>query len=210
MVVKKDIKLENDVQEKSKFLTVPKIILLIVTVFLIILKILLEVHQLRFINSFVNYIIIGFIVTAIIILIIMFVKYKTKKLWLVKLIMVIVIIIALISIPYIMVMLYFEDEVYHISQSPLGRNRVVVFEGGYIAAIYTAYPVKYNIFYQKQDNEYVFKNDFWGGADIEVEWKTENIAFVKVITGDVTSDKEAAGDYDIIVVSFLNEKDTGN
>jgi|GEM_PF-6910051 len=204
MVAKKDIKLENAIQEKSKFLTIPKIVLLIVIVFLMGSKILLEVYQLRFINSLINYVLVGLIIMALIIWVIIFIKYKTKKLWLVKLIMVIFISITLISAPYIMAMLYFEDEVHHISQSPSGRNRVVVFEGGYIAAIYTAYPIKYDIFYQKQDNGHVFKNDFWGGADIEVEWRTEDIAFVKIITGDVTSDKEALRDYDIIVVSFLN------
>ena len=90
---------------------------------------------------------------------------------------------------------YFE------SVSPNGKNSLVVFEGGYIDAVYTAYPVKYRFFYQRQDNGFVSRHDFSFGAGIEVEWVSNNEAHVKVIIEGFEI-RNGGNEDDTIIVTF--------
>jgi len=57
-----------------------------------------------------------------------------------------------------------------ICQSPDGGNRLVVLEGGFIDTVYHAYPVRFGIFYERQNDERVTRHDFWGQAEIDIEW----------------------------------------
>lgn len=92
-----------------------------------------------------------------------------------------------------------QGEVLIKATSPSGNNTVVVLEGGFIDAIYTAYPLKFRFFYQKQDNGFVSNHDDWGGAKVEVEWLSDNKAKVKILSGSGIPNKDSNEDNNIIV-----------
>lgn len=94
-----------------------------------------------------------------------------------------------------------SGNVYYEEASPTGKNKVIVFEDGFIDKEYHAYPKVLGIFYRLEDNGYVSKHDLWGGADIEIDWKTDDLAYVKIKTEDFYPNP-GSNDDDIIIVSF--------
>ena len=74
-------------------------------------------------------------------------------------------------------------------------------QGGFIDATYSDCSKAWDVFYREQDNGFVAKHDFWGGAEAEVEWETDDWARVRVTSGGFTP-KEGSNEDDIIFVSF--------
>lgn len=106
-----------------------------------------------------------------------------------------------ISLPGLLLASKLEGYPLETFTSPSGKNKVVVLHTGFTDAVYKAYPVKLKMFYQQQDNGFVSHHDDWGGADLEVEWVTDNKAIVKVISGSGIKNENSNED-DIIIVEF--------
>jgi len=189
-------------QEKSKIFTIIKIVLFVMSVFLMTLGILLMAYQLRFISGLANCIFIGISIVILGVWVSIIIRYKLRKTKFARLVIFLSVIIAVVSMPFIMFLLSSDRTVCYTESSPFGKNKIVVFESGFIDAVYMAYPVKYGIFYQKQDNGYITKHDFWGGANIEVEWISENEACVKVITDYMNPDDMVTESDNILEVVF--------
>ena len=186
-----------------KFFDAKKIILLVFTLLLLIFIALLKVLNLNFINPSLGFlfpVVCFFLITSWIFLI---VRYKFNKLWIKIIVTAIPAFILMAAFPYMLLFHQISGEVFYESISPSGKNQVIVFEGGFIDASYSAYPKIARVFYQYQDNGYVAKHDFWGGAEIEVEWKSDDSAYVKVKI-DGFSPNEGSNKDDIILVSFPN------
>ena len=81
--------------------------------------------------------------------------------------------------------------------SPDGKNKIVVFEDGFIDAYYTAYPVKYSFFYKNNNDFSADRVDFWGGAKKEIEWK-KDYALVYIIFNET----EGKNNNDCILVNY--------
>lgn len=174
---------------------------LIFSLLFCIFTIILKVLNLNFINNFLNVL---FLITCVVLVtawIFLIVRYKVNKRWLKNAVTAILILLFVMMLPYIILFNEVSGSAYYEETSPSGKNKVIIFESSFIDASYYAYPKFMGIFYKNQDNGYVSKHDFWGGAEIEVEWKSDNLAYVKIkIEG--FSPNEGSNKNDIIIVSF--------
>ena len=68
--------------------------------------------------------------------------------------------------------------------SPSGSHRVVVLEQGFVDDCYYAYPIRFGIFYEEQDNGAVFRHGFSGGASVMARWETEERAVITIYFGE--------------------------
>lgn len=81
--------------------------------------------------------------------------------------------------------------------SPDGMNKIVVFDSGFLDAYYTAYPVANKFFYFKNNDTGISRNDFGGGAEIELVWN-ENSVDVYIIF-----DENGRNENEKITVEYL-------
>ena len=186
--------------EYMKFFNKKRTIFLIISLLFCCFAITLRILNYKFIISFLNYLFLALSACFVVAWIFMIVKYKFNKLWLKIIVVAIPLLFLMISIPYVMLFSIISEKKYYEEVSPSGKNTVVVFESGFIDKSYSAYPKK-GIFYQYQKNGYVSKHDFWGGANIEIEWESNNLALVKVGIGNFPPNK-GSNENDIIIVSF--------
>lgn len=186
-----------------KFFDIKKIFFLTVSLLFCIFTVILKVLNLKFIINFLNYLFPIACILLVVAWIFLIVRYKVNKQWLKIALVAIPILLFVMIVPYIMLFNKISGNVYYEEISPSGKNKVIVFEGGFIDASYYAYPKFMGIFYKYQDNGYVSKHDYWGGAEIEVEWKLDDLAYVKIkIEG--FSPNEGSNKNDIIIVSFAS------
>ena len=87
---------------------------------------------------------------------------------------------------------------YRMFTSPSGANRVVVFEGAIVDAVYSAYALENPLFYRDNGEKALTRKDFIGGADVQAEWLDENTAKVYVIFDPAQGRAES----DAIIVKF--------
>lgn len=156
------------------------LIIFCVSLFLNIVLTLLAMNDLFLINDLLNLIIELICISTALLLIAFFIYKKSFKM-----ILKLIIFICLSLLLAFALFLYsiFYIFVSHNSaqySSPDNKNTIVVFENGFVDAYYTAYPTKYGIFYDENNNSSASKVDFKGGAKIEVVWE-EDIATVYVI-----------------------------
>ncbi len=182
------------------------VILSVFTLFVVSLDLFLLIRGLRplsaFFLAFLGYSTVLLCLTWYLFLIRVKVKRVLLRRWLTAVPSVLTALGLLFVFPYacLFVMISGSHTLY---SSPSGSHQVAVFEGGFIDAYYEACPVKYRFFYEEQDNGYVSFFDFWGGADIEVEWESETCAKVYIITGDEElSPDEGSNENGIIIVTF--------
>lgn len=153
-----------------------------------------SIFNLEFIYSWINKVSFVLFVLCVITLIIV-IKNSIKLHIVLK-----TIIIIFILYGCIINILFESNQVNKIETSPSGKNTVVVLEGGFVDAIYYAYPVKAKIFYQKQNNGYVSKIDDWGGAEAAIVWLNEDKAVVTINSGFQPTDDSNKNNE--IIVSF--------
>jgi hypothetical protein len=181
----------------SRFFTPPKVVLIFISVLTLILTILPKLLSLHYIYAYAKYV----LPLIWLLLFIAWIYVVKTKVWLKIGTIAGISIILVFAVPYLFLFSSISGKVYYESVSPSGKNSLVVFEGGFIDANYTAYPKILWIFYQYQDNGFVQKHDFWGGAEINVDWVSDNSASVKVITGDFRA-VDGSNNDDIIIVTF--------
>jgi len=194
--------LKEFIRKRKNILAALQIVLSILAVSLIIARSMFILYNLHFIDRVINYIFTSFSIIVFIVWILITIKYNVKKSYMRRLKIVLSVTFVIISILSIMNSFFSDDVIYYTSLSPSGRNKVVVFEGGFIDAVYTAYPIQNGIFYYGEDNGSISKHDFWGGANIEVDWVSEDLAFVKIIMNIDDKDNHLIEEDEIIVVSF--------
>jgi hypothetical protein len=97
-----------------------------------------------------------------------------------------------------MLAIVFSHEPYKTLESPNKVNTVIVFEGGFIDAVYSAYPLLNGLFYKDTGSEILSHHDLWGGAEIEAEWEGDSAVKVYVIFDKVAGRNEE----DVIRVQF--------
>ncbi len=64
-------------------------------------------------------------------------------------------------------------------------HRLAVLEGGFIDTAYSAQPVKHGLFYQEQNHIRLTRHDYWGSADVEVEWREDGATVYIVFYPDL-------------------------
>jgi Ca2+/Na+ antiporter len=106
----------------------------------------------------------------------------------------VLLILLLIAILYVFYIFYifaslFETREYEVFTSPDGKNQIIAIEGGFLDAVYTAYPVKNDIFYFKNNDSIVKRHDHWGGAKKEIEWKDSSAVVYFILEGNERSDE---------------------
>jgi hypothetical protein len=188
-------------QNTSKSMTKPTIAFLSANILSLTLIIVPRLFGLYYVFDLTDSILGTICVFSFFIWVFLIFKHKTKRMW-PRIIVIVVSVIALvINIWISLVILVFHNSVFFESVSPSGINTLVVFERTFLDSSYSAYPRILSIFYKYQDNGFVRKHDFWGHAEIQVEWVSDNYASVKVITGDFDSDNGSNID-DVIIVTF--------
>jgi hypothetical protein len=185
----------------SKIMTRPVKIFLSINILFLVLLIVPKLMGLYYINGYVDSILLVICFISFFTWIFLIVKNKTSKKWPRVIVVLISVIILAISIPYLLLFSLLSGNACFDSVSPSGKNRLVVLEGGFIDMSYKAYPRVLSIFYKYQDNGFVQKHDFWGGAEFLVDWVSDNYASVIVITGDFDAVSGSNKD-DIIIVTF--------
>ena len=178
------------------------IILTICTVLPIAVKLFCYVAKLTFINNTYLYVIdIVFLILAVLWLVFVS-KGLPAKLKVLKIFIVSVIIGAtVVGLGVKLTYGFLENEEIKRFTSPAGKNQVVILQGGFIDAVYYAYPVEFKWFYKEQENGYVSKHDDWGGAEISIDWVNDNKAIVRVIS-EFAIANEGTNPNDEIVVEF--------
>ena len=168
---------------KNKIPTIVKIastLIIVVLIFYYILKYAFGIH---FIYSSYDTIILICFIASIIYWLIYFIKksvrFKTFKIIIVSLLL----FSSLLILSFNIVFGFLSDKIVLKNSSPSGENTLIVLEGGFIDAIYKAYPVKYLIFYQVQNNGFVSNHDDWGASKITVTWENDKKAIVKIHSG---------------------------
>ena len=102
-----------------------------------------------------------------------------KKKWIKLLILLFLILINFFGIFIVSLILMFNPK-YKIYNSYLNNNKIIVLDDSFIISCYSAYPVKYNFFYQKENNGFLAYDDFWGNFEhVEVEWSKKE-AIIKI------------------------------
>jgi hypothetical protein len=188
-------------QHNLKLMTKPTIISLSISILFLALIVVPKLFGLFFIYDLVDSVIGAICLVSSFSWIFLIVKHKTSKKWPRIVVIVASVIILAISIPFLLLFTVFQRNVYFESVSPSGTNRLVVFESQFLDSSYSAYPRVLSIFYRYQDNGFVRKHNFWGHAEIHVDWVTDNHATVKVIIGNFTAVPGSNTD-DEIIVSF--------
>ena len=186
-----------------KFFNAGKITLLVITILLFAFFIFMRIMRLYFIHSVFGFLLPLLCFSLLVAWIYLIIRHKLNYRWLKITVIAIPMIFLTLIFPVINLAMTISDDMYYESHSPSGKNQVVVLEGGFIDAIYSAYPKVAGFMYQSQDNGHVSKHDCWGGAKIEVEWESDDIAIVKVITEGHQPNSGSNKD-DIIIVSFLD------
>jgi len=170
---------------KKKKELILKIILFMLTIIPIIYFLFNSITGIGLINSGIELPAYYVCTISIIIWLIIAIKSKPqqKKTLKIVLLSVLICIILLFLTARTLFFYFFENREIKKFTSPTGKNELVVFESGFIDAIYYAYPVKCKWFYQEQENGYVSNHDDWGGAEAKVDWVTDNKAIVKFMSG---------------------------
>lgn len=196
--------MEQAIQIKGKFFTVPKTILLVCSIIVLLFLAFLSFYHLELIAFSLVPLLLFSLLILIAIWTVIIIRLLIKKLVLKTVLSLITIVctIALVVgiIPYIMLFSSIDGKVSYRSISPSGKNSLIVFEGGFFDTCYSAYPVELSFFYKYQDNGFVSKHDSWGGA-INVDWISEKEAHVKIDAGNFLP-HEGSNKDDIIIVTF--------
>ena len=164
----------------NKILKIMKIAATIFLVTFILWNIIKTVLDIRFIDRSMDAFVFLCFVASLITWLVIWIKHSTKY----RILKISAISIALVvSIGFFVLnFLMFGFLDYHVIKmvdSPSKKNTLVVVEGGYLDAVYMAYPVKGYLFYHIQDNGYVSNHDDWGGSEFTVTWDHEDRAIVK-------------------------------
>ena len=152
-----------------KFFDVKKIVFLAVSLLFFVFAVTLKILGLYFINDFFNLLFFAVCFVTVLIWSFLIVRYKAKKTWVKITAAAICILLCIVMLPYMVLFNALSEKLYYEESSPSGKNSVVVMKGGFLDAVYYAYPKVAGMFYKPQDNGHVSKHDLWGGADIEIE-----------------------------------------
>lgn len=164
----------------NKMLNVLKITSSFFVVIFVLFGIIKIVFNIRLIYHFVDTIFFICFFVSIIIWLVILIKRLNKHKVLKIIAIIFVVVLSIVSLGVKLLYSCFDSDVAKIDRSPSEKNALVVIEGGFIDAVYEAYPVKGYLFYQLQDNGYVSNHDDWGGSEITVTWENENKAIVTI------------------------------